>query len=45
VKAHLAVVDLPCSDAFFVAAHRSEGTETFQQAHVSSLELLDSMLT
>jgi transposase len=38
VKAALAVMTLPYSDAFFVSAYPRECTETFQQGHVSAFE-------
>ena len=45
VKAHLAVVSLPYSDAFHVSAYPSECTETFQQAHVSAFEFFGGIPT
>ena len=40
VKAALAVMTLPYSDAFFVSAYPRECTETFQAGHVAAFELL-----
>ena len=45
VKAHLAVMSLPHSDAFFVSAYPSECTETFQQAHVAAFEYFGGVPT
>ena len=37
VKAALAVMTLPCSDAFLVSAYPREWTETFQASHVAAV--------
>ena len=41
VKAALAVMTLPYSDAFLVSAYPRECTETFQAGHVCELEFLE----
>ncbi len=45
VKAALAVMTLPYSDAFFVSAYPRECTETFQQGHVSGFEFFGGVPT
>ena len=45
VKAHLAVVSLPYSDAFHVSVDPAECTETFRQAHVSAFEFFGGVPT
>jgi transposase len=45
VKAALAVMSLPYSDAFFVSAYPRECTETFQQGHVSGFEYFGGVPT
>ena len=45
VKAALAVMTLPYSDAFFVSAYPRECTETFQQGHVSGFEYFGAVPT
>ena len=45
VKAALAVMTLPYSDAFFVSAYPRECTETFQQGHVSGFEYFGGVPT
>lgn len=45
VKAALAVMTLPYSDAFFVSAYPRECTETFQAGHVSAFEYFGGVPT
>ncbi len=45
VKAALAVMTLPYSDAFFVSAYPRECTETFQQGHLSAFEFFGGVPT
>jgi transposase len=45
VKAALAVMTLPYSDAFFVSAYPRECTETFQQGHLSAFAFFEGVPT
>ncbi len=45
VKAALAVMTLPYSDAFFVSAYPRECTETFQAGHVAAFEFFGGVPT
>ena len=45
VKAALAVMTLPYSDAFFVSAYPRECTETFQAGHVAAFEYFGGVPT
>lgn len=45
VKAHLAVMSLPFSDAVFVSAYPRESTETFQHAHVLAFSFFGGVPT
>jgi len=45
VKAALAVMTLPYSDAFFVSAYPRECTETFQQGHIAAFEFFGAVPT
>jgi hypothetical protein len=45
MKAALAVMCLPYSDAFFVSAFPRECTETFQAAHDNSFEFFEGVPT
>jgi transposase len=45
VKAHLAVMSLPYSDAVFVSAYPRECTETFSHAHVAAFDFFGGVPT